>query len=127
MKKPTILIVDDEETMVSIVSEILKGNGYNVLTANAVSSGIEVFKSNQTDIDLAMIDIRIGRENGFDLADVLEREFKFHHHVFLTAFFWEENTLEQLLRRGKPYFEKPLKFDTEVLPFLREYFDKQKR
>ncbi len=127
MKKPTILIVDDEETMVSIVSEILKGNGYNVLTANAVSSGIEVFKSNQTDIDLAMIDIRIGRENGFDLADVLEREFKFHHHVFLTAFFWEENTLEQLLRRGKPYFEKPLKFDTEVLPFLREYFGKQKR
>ena len=127
MKKPTILIVDDEETMVWIGSEILKGNGYNLLTANAVSSVIEVFKSNQTDIDLAMIDIRIGRENGFDLADVLEREFKFHHHVFLTAFFWEENTLEQLLRRGKPYFEKPLKFDTEVLPFLREYFGKQKR
>jgi DNA-binding response OmpR family regulator len=127
MKKPTILIVDDEETTLFIVSEILKGKGYNVLTANGVSSGLELFKSNQRDIDLAMIDIRLGRENGFDLADVLEREFKFHHYVFLTAFFWEESTLEQLLNRGKPYFEKPLKFDTEVLPFLREYFHKQKR
>jgi DNA-binding response OmpR family regulator len=124
MKKPTILIVDDEETMLFIVSEVLKRNGYNVLTANGVSSGVELFKSHRNGIDLVMIDIRLGMESGFDLADVLERDFKFHRHIFLTAFFWEEKTLEQLLARGKPYFEKPLKFDTEVLPFLRKYFRK---
>jgi DNA-binding response OmpR family regulator len=127
MKKPTILIVDDEETILSIVSEILNANGYDVLTASVLSSGLEVFKSKQRDIDLVMIDVRLGLESGFELADILEKEFKFHRHVFLTAFFWEESTLEQLLKRGKPYFEKPLKFDTEVLPFLREYFNKEER
>jgi DNA-binding response OmpR family regulator len=125
MKKPTILIVDDEETMLFLVSEVLKRKGYDVLTANGVSSGLELFKSHRNKIDLVMIDIRLGMESGFDLADVLEKDFKFHRHVFLTAFFWEEKTLEQLLSRGKPYFEKPLKFDTEVLPFLRKYFHKE--
>jgi DNA-binding response OmpR family regulator len=125
MNKPTILIVDDEETMLFLVSEVLKRKGYDVLTANGVSSGLELFKSHRNKIDLVMIDIRLGMESGFDLADVLEKDFKFHRHVFLTAFFWEEKTLEQLLSRGKPYFEKPLKFDTEVLPFLRKYFHKE--
>jgi DNA-binding response OmpR family regulator len=125
MKKPTILIVDDEETMLFLVSEVLKRKGYDVLTANSVSSGLELFKSHRNKIDLVMIDIRLGKESGFDLADVLEKDFKFHRHVFLTAFFWEEKTLEQLLARGKPYFEKPLKFDTEVLPFLKKYFHKE--
>jgi DNA-binding response OmpR family regulator len=125
MEKATILIVDDEETMLFLVSEVLKRKGYDVLTANSVSSGLELFKSHRNKIDLVMIDIRLGKESGFDLADVLEKDFKFHRHVFLTAFFWEEKTLEQLLARGKPYFEKPLKFDTEVLPFLRKYFHKE--
>jgi DNA-binding response OmpR family regulator len=125
MEKATILIVDDEETMLFLVSEVLKRKGYDVLTANGVSSGLELFKSHRNKIDLVMIDIRLGKESGFDLADVLEKDFKFHRHVFLTAFFWEEKTLEQLLARGKPYFEKPLKFDTEVLPFLRKYFHKE--
>jgi two-component system response regulator PilR (NtrC family) len=125
MEKATILIVDDEETMLFLVSEVLKRKGYDVLTANGVSSGLELFKSHRNKIDLVMIDIRLGKESGFDLADALEKDFKFHRHVFLTAFFWEEKTLEQLLARGKPYFEKPLKFDTEVLPFLRKYFHKE--
>jgi DNA-binding NtrC family response regulator len=127
MKKPTILIVDDEEIVLFIVSEMLKENGYDVLTANGVSSGLDLFKSHRSDIDLVIIDIRLGMESGFDLADILEKDFKFYRHIFMTAFFWEEKTLEQLLERGKPYFEKPLKFDTEVLPFLREYFGKQQR
>jgi CheY-like chemotaxis protein len=126
MKKPTILIVDDEETTLFVVSEMLEENGYGVLTANDASSGLELFKSHRKDIALALIDIRLGMESGFDLADVLEKDFKFHHQIFMTAFFWEEKTLEQLLERGKPYFEKPLKFDTEVLPFLREYFKQKK-
>jgi DNA-binding response OmpR family regulator len=110
-----------------ILSDYLTQVGYEVLTANDVSSSLEIFNTRSKDIDLAMLDIKIGRESGFELADILEEKFRFHRYLFLTAFFWEEQTLEQLLQRGKPYFEKPLKLEKELLPFLKQYFGDEQR
>lgn len=127
MKKRTILVVDDDESILMIVSEYLTQVGYEVVTAKDISSCLQVFKARPKEIDLALLDIKIGRESGFELADSLEDQFRFHHYAFLTAFFWEERTLEQLLQRGKPYFEKPIKFEKELLPFLKQYFGEEER
>jgi two-component system NtrC family sensor kinase len=127
MRKRTILAVDDDQSILLILSEYLNQVGYDVLTANNMSSSLEIFSSRSKDIDLALLDIKIGAESGFDLADTLEDKFRFNRYVFLTAFFWEEKTLEQLLQRGKPYFEKPLKFERELLPFLKQYFGEEQR
>jgi DNA-binding response OmpR family regulator len=127
MRKRTIVVVDDDQSILMILSDYLTQVGYEVLTANDVSSCLQIFSARSKDIDLAMIDIKIGRESGFDLADTLEDKFRFHRYAFLTAFFWEEKTLEQLLQRGKPYFEKPLKLEKELLPFLRQYFGDEQR
>lgn len=122
MNKRTILVVDDDALVLSMISDYLTGPGYEVITATDLQSGVRVFQSRKEDIDLALIDLKIGTESGFALADILEERFHFYDYVFLTAFFWEEKTLEELLRRGKPYFEKPLKFGKEVLLFLEEHF-----
>jgi len=127
MRKRTILVVDDDQSILMILSDYLTQVGYEVLTANDVSSSLEIFNTRSKDIDLAMLDIKIGRESGFELADTLEEKFRFHRYLFLTAFFWEEQTLEQLLQRGKPYFEKPLKLEKELLPFLKQYFGDEQR
>src|SRR5512139_2826419 len=97
MRKRTLLVVDDDQSILMILSEYLTQVGYEVLTANDVSSCLEIFNYRSKDIDLALLDIKIGAESGFDLADSLEDKFRFNRYVFLTAFFWEENTLEQLL------------------------------
>jgi len=122
INKRTILVVDDDALVLSMISDFLTGSGYEVITATDLRGGVQAFQSRGKDIDLAMIDLKIGPESGFSLADVLEERFHFYDYVFLTAFFWEEKTLEELLRRGKPYFEKPLKFEKEVLLFLEEHF-----
>jgi two-component system NtrC family sensor kinase len=127
MRKRTILVVDDDQSILMILEDYLTQIGYEVLTANDVSSCLEIFNTRSRDIDLAMLDIKIGRESGFELADALEEKFRFHRYLFLTAFFWEEKTLEQLLQRGKPYFEKPLKLEKELLPFLKQYFGEEQR
>jgi two-component system repressor protein LuxO len=127
MRKRTIVVVDDDQSILMIMSDYLTQVGYEVLTANDVASCLEVFNKRSKDIDLAMLDIKIGGESGFALADTLEEKFRFHRYAFLTAFFWEEKTLEQLLQRGKPYFEKPLKLEKELLPFLRQYFGEAQR
>jgi len=127
MRKRNIVVVDDDQSILMILSDYLTQVGYEVLTANDVSSCLEIFNARSKDIDLAMLDIKIGRESGFELADTLEEKFRFHRYIFLTAFFWEEETLEQLLQRGKPYFEKPLKLEKELLPFLKQYFGEEQR
>lgn len=127
MKKRNIVVVDDDQSILMILEDYLTQVGYEVLTANDVSSCLEIFNTRSKDIDLALLDIKIGRESGFELADALEEKFRFHRYVFLTAFFWEEKTLEQLLQRGKPYFEKPLKLEKELLPFLKQYFGEEQR
>jgi DNA-binding response OmpR family regulator len=127
MRKRTILVVDDDQSILMILSDYLTQVGYEVLTANDVSSCLEIFSTRSKDIDLAMLDIKLGRESGFELADTLENKFRFHRYIFLTAFFWEEKTLEQLLQRGKPYFEKPLKLEKDLLPFLKQYFGEDQR
>ena len=127
MRKRNIVVVDDDQSILMILSDYLTQIGYEVFTANDVSSCLEIFNTRSKDIDLALLDIKIGRESGFELADTLEEKFRFHRYVFLTAFFWEEKTLEQLLQRGKPYFEKPLKFEKELLPFLKQYFGEEPR
>jgi DNA-binding NtrC family response regulator len=124
-KNPTILIVDDEEPMLTSISEVLSRGGYRVLTASGISSCVEQMKTHGSEIDLVMIDVSLRFESGFDLADILERDFRFHRHVFMTAFFWQEKIFSQLLHRGKPYFEKPIKFQSELFPFLRDYFSKR--
>jgi len=124
-KNPTILVVDDDESLLISVSEVLRRGGYRVLTATGISSCVEQMKTHGNKIDLVMIDVSLRFESGFDLADILERDFKFHRHVFMTAFFWQEKVFSQLLQRGKPYFEKPIKFQSELFPFLRDYFAKR--
>jgi len=124
MKKRTILVVDDDSMVIFTVSEYLTKEGYRVLTANDIRSCVKVFKAHAGKIDLSMIDIHLKSENGFALPDILEGQFRFFRYVFMTAFFWEEKTLEEMLRRGKPYFEKPLRFEEEILPFLKDFFKK---
>jgi DNA-binding response OmpR family regulator len=127
MRKRTIVVVDDDQAILMILSDYLTQLGYEVLTANDISACLQIFSTRSKDVDLAMLDIKIGRESGFDLADILEEKFRFHRYAFLTAFFWEEKTLEQLLQRGKPYFEKPLKLEKELLLFLKQYFGDEQR
>ena len=127
MRKRTILVVDDDQSILMVLSDFLTQVDYEVLTANDISSCLEIFSTRSKDIDLAMLDIKIGGESGFELADILEEKFRFHRYIFLSAFFWEEKTLEQLLQRGKPYFEKPLKFEKELLPFFKQYFGEEQR
>lgn len=112
--------------LLSVILDVLRKSGYLVYGARSVAGCVEVFKAHGKEIDLALVDVMIGRESGFDLADILERDFRFFRYVFMTAYFWEENTLKQLLRRGKPYFEKPLKFDEDILPFLKKTFPEGK-
>ena len=67
MEKSTILIADDEERILSLVSDFLKAAGYNTLTALDGREALEIFESGK-EIDLAIIDIMMPEINGWELT-----------------------------------------------------------
>ncbi|MDX8397448.1 MAG: ATP-binding protein [Mariprofundaceae bacterium] len=59
-----ILVVDDEKSIVNLLTEILTGLGYKVLSAYNGEEGVQLFTEHQHDIDLVMSDIAMPKLDG---------------------------------------------------------------
>jgi DNA-binding response OmpR family regulator len=72
-KLTTILVVDDDHAIRTLVAAFLEDAGYTVLVAADGVEGVSVFQQRQSDIALLITDVMMPNMNGFDLADcVLE-------------------------------------------------------
>lgn len=120
-----ILVVEDEAGVRGTIVDWLQAAGYDTLAADDAASALVAFDQANPRPAAALVDIKLPGENGFWLCDQLDRRFGFEQVIFITAFFWEEETRLELAARAKPYFEKPLKFQQQVLPFLKDYLAKQ--
>ncbi len=64
--KDKVLLVEDEADLTLIVSDTLREQGYEVLTANDGVEGLEKFKSQRADIVVA--DVMMPKMDGFAMA-----------------------------------------------------------
>jgi hypothetical protein len=64
----TILLVDDEEGVCTLLAAILRTNGYEVLEANNGSAALAAYEKNGHKIDLVVTDIVMPQTNGFELG-----------------------------------------------------------
>jgi two-component system OmpR family response regulator len=115
------LVVDDEPGVLQTIGEWLQEEGYEVATAGTAEEAMAWFRQTDHMPDAALLDIKLPGANGFEMADWLAKDFDFREVIYVTAFFWEEETRRELMARSNPYFEKPFKFTHEVLPFLKRY------
>jgi two-component system, cell cycle sensor histidine kinase and response regulator CckA len=69
----TVLVVDDEPVICSLVAEVLKREGYSVLTAWSASQAVLLFRSHH-EIDLLLSDITMPEMDGVTLARTLRAE-----------------------------------------------------
>lgn len=55
MQKPqrVLLLVDDEQNVISAVRRMLRGDGYHILTANSGQEGLDVLAKNKVDVILS--------------------------------------------------------------------------
>jgi nitrogen-specific signal transduction histidine kinase/CheY-like chemotaxis protein len=60
----TILLVDDEEPICSVASDMLQKLGYGVLTAQNGEEALEQYRLHESRIDLVILDVNMPRMNG---------------------------------------------------------------
>ncbi|OGC22347.1 hypothetical protein A2291_04985 [candidate division WOR-1 bacterium RIFOXYB2_FULL_42_35] len=62
-----ILIIDDQESMLQILSQTLKDQGYEVTTANNGEEGLSKIKADPQAFNLILSDVNMPSLNGFEL------------------------------------------------------------
>jgi CheY-like chemotaxis protein len=71
----TILVVDDEPTVLNLCQRILNLGGYNVLPASGGEAALRVVaaQNSETPIDLALLDVMMPVMNGVELAHRIQK------------------------------------------------------
>ena len=67
----TILVVDDQETILSSVSAFLNAGKYNVITANSGKLALQKSKDYKGDIHLLLTDFQMPEMDGIQLATAM--------------------------------------------------------
>ena len=68
MKKPVILIVEDEESLVSFIAEELKYENYEVLIAADGQEALTLFDVNEERVNLLLLDWMLPKIDGLTVA-----------------------------------------------------------
>lgn len=71
--KETVLVVEDEQALLNVVSRILRGYGYSVLSASRGGDALLLCEKFKEPIDLLLVDVVMPRLNGAELAERLQR------------------------------------------------------
>jgi two-component system alkaline phosphatase synthesis response regulator PhoP len=100
----TILLVDDEPRIAEIARDFLQHAGFAVLTATSGEDGLTLARSHAP--ALVVLDIRLPRMNGLDVAKTLRRESDVPI-IMLTARVEESDRLLGLEIGADDYITKP--------------------
>jgi two-component system, cell cycle sensor histidine kinase and response regulator CckA len=101
-----LLIVDDEKDFVLSLTDILESYGYKIEMAHTGKSAIEKIKN--FDADVALLDIRLGNENGINLISRLKEEAPKLLFIVMTAYATADTAIEALQEGAYDYLRKPL-------------------
>jgi two-component system, OmpR family, alkaline phosphatase synthesis response regulator PhoP len=101
---PKILVVDDEPSIVKLVTAYLKPEGYEVLTASDGQAGLKAARLFKP--DLAILDIMLPGMDGLELLQQLRRESQ-AYVILLTARTEEIDKIIGLSVGADDYMTKP--------------------
>lgn len=103
--KKTVLIVEDEKSIVDIVRFNLEKEGYAVLAAYDGEAGLA--KAREANPDLILLDVMLPKMIGFDVCKALRAEGSSVPVIILTAREGESDKVEGLEIGADDYITKP--------------------
>jgi len=102
--KHRILLVEDDIELNHTIAEFLKMSNFDVVS---VYDGEEALNAMfETDFDVVLLDIKLPKMNGFDVARELRKSFSVPI-IFITSLSGETNVVKAFLNGGDDYIRKP--------------------
>jgi CheY-like chemotaxis protein len=85
-----IMVIDDEQDILSIIERALKKYGYTIEAFSSPVKALESFMSNPSQYDLVITDIRMPGLSGLELAQRVRQMRQDLKILFMTAYMAEE-------------------------------------
>jgi CheY-like chemotaxis protein len=106
----TVMVVEDESSVRSIISLVLKGKGYQVLEAASGNEALDVFQDDSKTVDLLISDFTMPRMNGQELVQRLREQKPNLKVLYISGYTW--NSFEKgPLTKSTDFLQKPFGAD----------------
>ncbi len=116
-----ILVIDDDPDFAASLKLILEGENYTTSLAYSEKEALESIGKNT--VDLALIDIRLGQDNGIDLLPKLKKIQPDILCVMITGFGTMETAIQALRNGAYDFLKKPVNPE-ELIVSLNRGFEK---
>ena len=104
----TILVVDDEESILRLVYDTLQPIGYTVLTASRAEEALNIATKQGRKIDMLLTDVIMTTMNGRELAEEIEPHQPGIVVLFMSGYTDNIIAQEGILKQGVHFLPKPL-------------------
>lgn len=109
MKRPHILIVDDELSMREFLEIILNAEGYHISTAQDGKTALKLLKKNT--YDLVITDLRLGDMDGLMVLREVKKYNKATPVIIISAYATAETAVKAMKEEAFDYVPKPFNVD----------------
>jgi putative nucleotidyltransferase with HDIG domain len=105
-KKETILFVDDEESILKVVTEFFERQGYRIFTAGNGAEAMQILEDKK--VDCCFTDINMPVMNGLDLAENIRLHDNTMPVIVMTGYPSLENTIQTIKNGVVDFLIKPV-------------------
>jgi len=106
-----VLIVDDNEAVLSLLAEVVRTQGINVESASNGSDGLNLIKNNK--YDLIMCDIKLPDIDGLEIFKKVEKDLTDTSFIFMSGYVVGKENME-IINRSAGFLKKPFTVDNVI-------------
>ncbi|MEX2116012.1 MAG: response regulator [Bacteroidota bacterium] len=110
-KRKTILVVEDEDVLLELLTGMLGANGFDVITAMDGVTAVRIYRERGSEIDVVLTDMGLPALGGWD---VLEEILKVNPSakVICASGFLDSSIREEMIAAGAAEFiQKPYSYE----------------
>lgn len=119
----TILVADDEPNVRSLLSNVLTGEGYNVITTENGHEAIEVFR--KVSPDLTLLDVKMPVLDGIEAFKLIRQENSDALVIIVTAYGTIETAVQAMKMGAFDYLVKPFNLE-EIKVIIKKSLEMRK-
>lgn len=122
LKKPNILVAEDEEFNFLFIQELLEDMNLEIIRAADGNEAIEICTRN-ANIDLVLMDLKMPNLNGYEATQQIKKIRPQLPVVAQTAFFFPEDRKKAFNAGCDGFLPKPIK-EKDIIDLIRKYISK---
>jgi CheY-like chemotaxis protein len=121
---PTVLIVEDEESMLYVLGKTLVNRGYKVLKASDGEQAVRIYQRDKASIDVVFLDMGLSKLSGREVLFKIKQENQ-NAKIVVSSGYFEEEFKSDFEHAGiKHFLQKPYMLDHVVQTLQSEIEDK---